>query len=193
MLTPIGSTWCTSMPEPEPRSSARIASVRPTTACLVAQYVAPPGNPPLPAIEASWTMCPRPRGRNRCSASFEPMMTPMTLTSTSLLVAGSASSTNGPTGMIPALLTSTSSGPRRLSTASRNSVKLAWSVTSSGRPIVSDPSSEAVRSASGPSMSPIATRAPLAISAAAVARPIPRPPPVIATTWPSSDRNVFAI
>ena len=46
-----------------------------------------------------------------------------------------------------------------------------------------DPSSRApVRSASGASMSPIATRAPWAISAAAVARPIPRPPPVIATT-----------
>ena len=38
-----------------------------------------------------------------------------------------------------------------------------------------------------------ATRAPCAISAAAVARPIPRAPPVIATTCPFSDRKVFAI
>ena len=49
----------------------------------------------------------------------------------------------------------------------------------------------AVCSASSDSMSPIATRAPWAISAAAVARPIPRAPPVIATTFPASERGAL--
>src|SRR5471030_2671249 len=42
-------------------------------------------------------------------------------------------------------------------------------------------------------MSPIATRAPCAISALAVARPIPLAPPVIATIFPASDRGALAI
>ncbi len=42
-------------------------------------------------------------------------------------------------------------------------------------------------------MSPIATRAPWAISATAVARPIPRPPPVIAMVCPASERRGLAM
>ena len=42
-------------------------------------------------------------------------------------------------------------------------------------------------------MSPIATRAPCRISAAAVARPIPRAPPVIATTFPASDVDLLTL
>ena len=99
------------------------------------------------------------------------------------LAVASVSSTNGPIGMIPALLISTSSGPSRSSTWSRKAAKLSRSVTSSGSPMVPAPQlGSAVCSAREASMSPIATRAPWAISAAAVARPIPRPPPVIATT-----------
>ena len=93
------------------RTSARIASLSPTTACLVAQYVAPPGKPPFPATEAMLTRWPRLRGRKRSSASLEPRMTPLRLMSIIRAAVASVSATNGPIGMIPALLISTSSGP----------------------------------------------------------------------------------
>src|SRR5258707_1093304 len=47
---------------PLPRTSPRSDSLRPTTACLVAEYVAPPGEAILPPIEATLTMRPRGRG-----------------------------------------------------------------------------------------------------------------------------------
>ena len=66
-------------------------------------------------------------------------------------------------------------------------------MTSSGSAIVPPPSSAAVCSASSTSRSPIATRQPLRTSAVAVALPIPRAPPVIATTLPASACRCFAI
>src|SRR6476619_2018815 len=47
---------------PLPRSSPRSDSLSPTTACLVAEYVAPPGDAILPATEPRLTIWPRPRG-----------------------------------------------------------------------------------------------------------------------------------
>ena len=66
-------------------------------------------------------------------------------------------------------------------------------MTSSGSAIVPPPSPAAVCSASSRSRSPMATRQPLRTSAVAVALPIPRAPPVIATTLPLSERRCFAI
>src|SRR3954453_21759975 len=80
--------------------------------------------------------------------------------------------------MIPALFTSTSSGPA----ASRKPANDSSSVTSSSWPVAAPPSEAAAPSASPPSRSPIATRAPRLLSACAVASPIPRAAPVIATT-----------
>src|SRR4051795_8833182 len=81
--------------------------------------------------------------------------------------------------MMPALLTSTSSGPA----ASRKRSKESSSATSSSKPAPRPAgSAAAARSASSPSRSPIATRAPRAASAWAVAKPMPRAAPVIATT-----------
>ena len=72
-------------------------------------------------------------------------------------------------------------------------MKLSRSVTSSGRPIVPAPSSSAVCSASGAVDVADRHAGALAISAAAVARPIPRAPPVIATTRPASERGALAM
>ena len=95
--------------------------------------------------------------------------------------------------MIPALLITASIGPSWRSVSARKASKEARSVTSSGSAIVPPPSPAAVCSASARSRSPIATRQPLRTSAVAVALPIPRAPPVIATTLPFSDRRCFAI
>ena len=79
VLTGTGITTLVSTPLP--RISPRIASVSPTTACFVAEYVAPPGTPALPAVEAMLTRWPVRRGRKRASASLEPKMTPWRLMS----------------------------------------------------------------------------------------------------------------
>ena len=95
--------------------------------------------------------------------------------------------------MMPALLTSTSIGPSCDSTASRKWAKSARFVTSTGSAITLPPSSRAVASAVARSTSPIATFAPRFSSARAVARPMPRAAPVIATTLPFSDRGSVAM
>src|SRR4051794_32154681 len=105
----------------------------------------------------------------------------------------SDSSAKGVTGMIPALLTTMSSGPSSRSAASRKAAKEPRSVTSSARATVPPPRPAAVASASFNSRSPIATRQPLRTSAVAVALPIPRAPPVIATTLPLRFCRCFAI
>ncbi|CKS38004.1 Uncharacterised protein [Mycobacterium tuberculosis] len=83
--------------------------------------------------------------------------------------------------MMPALLTSTSIGPSWRSTASRNPENESGSVTSS-LPYMSRSRSAPDSFAIASSMSPIATLAPKLCSAAAVANPIPRAPPVMAIT-----------
>src|SRR4051794_25555335 len=51
----------------------------------------------------------------------------------------------------------------------------------------------AVPSAAARSTSPIATRAPRATSARAVAAPMPRPPPVMTTTLPERERGCLVM
>src|SRR5437879_3018948 len=96
-------------------------------------------------------------------------------------VTASGSSIIRPTGMMPALLTSTSIGPSWRSTSSRNSENECGSVTSS-LPWTSSPSAAPDSLTHTSSMSPIATLAPKLCSAVAVANPIPRAPPVITMT-----------
>ena len=76
--------------------------------------MAPPGAPNLPAIEATLTMWPVPRGFIRRIASLEPWMTAWRLSSSWRIAVASDSSSNGPIGMIPALLTTMSIGPSSL-------------------------------------------------------------------------------
>jgi hypothetical protein len=94
----------------------------------------------------------------------------------------SVSSMNRTVGMIPALLIITSIGPSRSSTASMKPSTDVRSVTSSGKAKHPPAISSAVRRASSASMSPIATRAPRRVRAIAVALPMPRAAPVMATT-----------
>ena len=89
----------------------------------------------MPATDATLTMWPLPRGRIRRTASFDPWITAWRSISSMRMTVASSSSANGPTGMIPALLTRTSIGPNRRSTSSRNAVKPRRSVTSSRSPI----------------------------------------------------------
>ena len=78
------------------RSSARTASLTPTTKCLVPQYVAPPGKPPLPARRGDVDEVAAAAGRACAAAtSFMPYITPWTLMSTCRCVVASSSSTNG--------------------------------------------------------------------------------------------------
>ena len=174
-------------------SSPRTASVRPMTACLVAEYVAPPGAPYLPACEAMLTTWPRLRAIMRGSAIFMPWMTPWRLMSTMRTAVASSSSMKRPTGMMPALLTSTSSGPKRSSAASTKASKESRRVTSSANPAALGPISAAACSASSASRSPIATFMPSRAKACAVALPMPRAAPVIAATWPTRMRGCLAM
>jgi hypothetical protein len=88
---------------------------------------------------------------------------------------------------------STSSGPRRSSTMSRNWRIDARLETSSSTAIVPCASSAAVRLAAATSRSPIATCIPVRTHACAVARPMPRAPPVIATMRPARSRVARAM
>src|SRR5881227_3415062 len=129
-------------------------------------------------------MWPRPRRSLPGRASFVPVRQPRTLTSKTRRATSSGSSIIGPMGMIPALLTSTSSGPTSRSMSARNAAKESRSVTSRPEARTSVPSRSAAAVTALPSTSPIATRAPAARRARAVDSPIPRPPPVTATTRP---------
>ncbi len=100
-----------------------------------------------------------------------------------LSVISSAAAVNCP----PALLTSTSTAPKRSSVASTKARTWSGSRTSQGNAMHSAPSrsSCARTSASGSGRRPqIATLAPESAKATAVARPIPVPPPVIRATLP---------
>ena len=129
-------------------------------------------------------MWPRPRCFIFGMTSLHPVMTPTTLMSIWRRVVASSSSSNGPSGMMPALLMSTSTGPSVRSTSSRKCANEARSQTLSANASTLPPSSSAVLRASSTSRSPMPTRAPWRASARAVALPIPRAAPVMATTCP---------
>ncbi len=76
-----------------------------------------------------------------------PRITPWRLMSIMRRAVTSSSSTKRPSGMIPALLTTTSSGPELLLGVVQERAKDSRSVTSSGSATVRAPSSAAVRSA----------------------------------------------
>src|SRR4051794_32863205 len=120
-------------------------------------------------------------------------MTPCTLMSSWRCALASSSSTKRPTGMIPALLTKTSMGPSASSTLSANASTDSRRVTSSSKATVPRPSSEAVCWAGSTSTSPMATRMPSRRNVSAIARPMPRAPPVIAATCPVRMRGCLAM
>ena len=91
-----------------------------------------------------------------------PWITPWRLMSTIRTAVASSSSMKRPSGMMPALLTSTSSGPKRSSAASTKASKESRLVTSSSKPAALGPISAAACSASSASRSPIGDLHPLA-------------------------------
>src|SRR4051794_24908797 len=98
-------------------------------------------------------------------------------------VSWSGSFSSEPSGMMPALLISASHGPR-WPTSVRNSRQEAGSVTSSRAAATRSPKGAATVAARPASRSPIATDAPSRARRSAVARPMPRAPPVTSTAIP---------
>src|SRR3954452_7479619 len=139
------------------------------------------------------TIEPVRRGFIRRTASLEPWMTAWRLSSSWRSAVASVSSSNGPIGMMPALLTTMSIGPSRPSMSSSAAVNAGRSVTSSASPIAPPPTSPAACSAVAPSRSAIATRTPSRASPAEMALPMPRPPPVTTATFPVRERGCLAM
>ena len=138
-------------------------------------------------------MWPERRGTMRRIASCVPWMTACRLISSWREMLSGVSSTSGVTGMIPALFTSTSSGPSCCSTSSRKAVKPGVIGHVERQPERAVAELGGADSAASRSRSPTATRAPSRANARAVARPMPRPPPVMATTFPERERGSLAI
>ena len=80
-------------------------------------------------MDATLTTWPRPRSTIPGSAARMPLIGPITFTSKMAPVVASASSRNGPSGMIPALLTSTSRGPPAATNSSNDSGEVTSSST----------------------------------------------------------------
>jgi hypothetical protein len=130
--------------------------------------------------EATVMRWPVPLANMSGAAALMPLITLSRLTSICTRAAELGSSENGPTHIRPALLMKMSTGPSSRATSSRNALRQSGSVTSSLQAWA--PRSVAVSRAASRSTSPIATCAPAPVNSAAVSRPIPRAPPVIATT-----------
>src|SRR3954469_14645516 len=139
------------------------------------------------------TIEPGRRGFMRRTASLEPWITAWRLSSSWRIAVASDSSSNGPIGMIPALLTTMSIGPSSCSIRSSAAVKAGRSVTSRARPIAPAPVSAAAASATVASRSAIATRTPSRPREREIALPMPRPPPVTTATFPARERGCFAM
>ena len=95
-------------------------------------------------------------------------------------------------GAAPALLTSTSTVPKAPIVASTSAWTWAGSVTSVGTATARPPAdwiSFAARSRASGLRAARATDAPAAANAVAMARPMPRLPPVTMATWPSSEKS----
>src|SRR5882757_1743699 len=117
----------------------------------------------------------------RRAASLIPLMTPNRFTCTIRAVTSESISWIKPVGMIPALLTRMSMGPRRASTSSKNFETEPESATSSLAAYAASVTSDM-------SMSPTATTTPASASVVEIALPIPRAPPVTTATLPTNER-----
>src|SRR5262245_33643896 len=133
-----------------------------------------------PAADAMFTTCPCPRATMSGRASRSPRSTPPKFTSICSSCSPAVVARKPPGLATPALFTSTSTGPPHRATRSRKPANDASSRTSRPRP---SPSKPAARSAaSSEPKSPMATLAPAEARRRATASPMPRAPPVTATT-----------
>ena len=153
--------------------------------------MAPSATAMRPAAEATLTMCPRPRSAIPGAIALVPLIRPCTLTSMTDLVTASGSLSTEPSGMMPALLTSTSTGPTSPTVARKVRHDSAL-VTSSRAPTAPRPIRSATCCTRTSSRSPSATVAPIPASSSAVAWPMPRAAPVITMESPEMSRFVIA-
>src|SRR5262245_36150299 len=147
----------------------------------------------VPAPLATLTTRPRARANIPGNSARVQSSGPRRLTSTHRHQSSGSVSASGPTGPpMPALLTSRSIGPSRLSTSATAASTAARSVTSAGHATARPPDRVTCPTVSANwsmERASTATAAPASARAVAMARPIPRPPPVTKATWP--DRSLM--
>ena len=132
-------------------------------------------------MEATLTTWPAPCATKRGSTAAMPFSTPPMLTSIIRVHSSVFSAAMGDSGMMPALLISTSTRPNRVSAASAKVAKPAASVTSSACQATLSPSSSASACSRSVRRAPMNRRAPVAASSRTVASPMPLDAPVIST------------
>src|SRR3954452_11961303 len=168
---------------PNRADSRAIAFVKPMTPAFAAEYVAEPCDPTRPASLATFTITPPPRSCIDPSTACVHASTPRRFTPSTRSHSVSSVFTKNAKRSVPALLTSTSTGPTAPPTVATARPTEAVSVTSSS---VARPSISAATSpAASTSRSPTATRAPSAARRRAVAAPMPPAPPVTSAVRPS--------
>ena len=149
----------------------------------------PPANAFLPARELMLTMSPEPRRIMEGATARERRKTLLRLVSSTRSQSASVFSWAGPNRPMPALLTRMVMGPSAASVLAIRSVMSAPFVTSAiwvctGRPILASPRPDS--SSAARSRPQIETAAPSMASRYAMARPMPRLPPVTSATPPLS-------
>src|SRR6266568_3066975 len=168
-------------------SSCAATLVMPRTANLLALYADSPAAPVNPSIEEMLTIDPPPAVFIGSITAFMPSQQPTALTSSTRRKASSVISAIGANVRIPALFTSTSSRPNVSSaavTAAAQSPELVTSRCTYRQDC--SPSLAATYWPCSSRTSPKTTRAPSATKCRTWDLPMPRAPPVIRATLPSS-------
>src|SRR5262245_15510319 len=145
--------------------------------------------PTSPSWDEMFTIEPPPARRSAGMAAFVPRKTPLAFTSMTRSHSAAVVSSSRPAAPTPALLTSTSSFPKRRSavaTARSQSLSLVTSrlTNTASPPLAPIPAATAAPSASR--MSPMTIRAPSCAKSRASTAPIPRAPPLMRATLPAS-------
>ena len=177
-----GLTAFTRMPN-GPNSSA-IARVSPCRAVLLVLYTFVAKDAMREDAEATMTILPPPRAAIRAATGCTKWNVPSKFTDITSRQTLGVNSRNGCIRITPALATAPESPSRWSSTSATQASTAAWSVTSNSWAVALPPAaqtSSATVCAAPPSRSEIATIQPWDAKCSAVARPIPRPAPVIAT------------
>src|SRR5882762_6893980 len=163
-----------------PSSSAAVL-VSPRTPHLLATYAASPNVAVNPAPEEILTIAPPPALRIEDTTARIPRYAPVRLISITWRQAAGSVSAIGPKRTMPALLTSTETGPKASSAAATVAAQSLSLVTSRREKIAESPSSAASARPSCSSTSAITTLAPSATKPRAWLAPNPRAPPVTIT------------
>ena len=181
-----GCTELTRMPSLAWRTAMALVNRR--TAPLDAWYAGcPVSEPTSPMMDEMLTMAPPPVSSILSTAYLVPRKTPLALISMMRSQPSTLLTSGKERLLIPALLTSTSSLPKRSTTRCTPSCQSCSLVTSRRTNMASPPASAIWASICRPSaskMSAMATLAPSLANSLASAAPIPLAPPVIKATFP---------